>query len=81
MNDVTTTIRNYISKNILFSENDYPYSDEDSFIEKGVIDSMNVLELINFIEERFGIKVVDYEIIPENFDSIDKLTAYVGSKL
>ena len=81
MNDVTTTIRNYISKNILFSENDYPYSDEDSFIEKGIIDSMNVLELINFIEERFGIKVVDYEIIPENFDSIDKLTAYVGSKL
>ena len=81
MKDVLTTLRKYIAENILFSENGYPFSDEDSFIDNGIIDSMNILELISFVEERFGIKVVDHEIIPENFDSIDRLATYVESKV
>lgn len=72
-------IASYIAENILFSKNGYSYDFEDSFLENGIIDSMNVLELVMFVEENFGFKVKDDEILPENFDSISKLAAFVKS--
>jgi len=54
--------------------------DDDSFLEKGIIDSTGVLELVAFIEENFGIKVEDEELIPENLDSIDNLVTFINSK-
>jgi len=54
--------------------------DDDSFLEKGIIDSTGVLELVNFIEETFNIRVEDEELIPDNLDSLNKLTTYVGKK-
>ena len=42
---------------------------DDSFLEKGIIDSTGVLELVMFLEERFGIKVKDEELVPDNLDS------------
>jgi acyl carrier protein len=74
-------IRRYIADNILFTGNGYPYSDDASFLNEGVVDSMNVLELVMFVEQNFGIKVDDQEIIPDNFDSITKLATYVQNKV
>ena len=74
------TVRNHISKNILFSNNGYPYPDDASFLEEGIIDSMNVMELITFVEENFGVEVADEEITPDNFDSVSKIAAYVRRK-
>ena len=73
-------IRNHIAKNILFNDKGYPYSDEASFVEEGVIDSMNVMELILFVEESFGVEVADEEIIPDNFNSVRKIANYVRAK-
>jgi acyl carrier protein len=50
-------------------------------MDKGIIDSTGVLELLEFIEERFQIKVEDEDVIPDNLDSLDRLTDYVGRKL
>ena len=80
MNNITGIIRSYIAENILFSGNDYPYPDEASFLEEGIVDSMNVLELVGFVEEKFGIKVDDHEIVPDHFDSVSRLAAFVDSK-
>lgn len=55
--------------------------DDDSFLEQGVIDSTGVLELISWIEETYGVEVVDGELVPENFDSVDNVAAYLGAKL
>jgi acyl carrier protein len=55
-------------------------ADESSFLENGVIDSTGVLELINYIEGRFGIKVEDEELIPKNLDSIGGLIRFIESK-
>ena len=74
-------IRSYIAQNILFSENGHPYSDDASFLDEHIVDSMNVLELVMFVEETFGVAVEDQEIVPENFDSVSKLAAFVRSKL
>ena len=73
-------IRAYIAENILFSDNGYTYSDETSFLEEGIVDSMGIMELVMLVDEGFGITVEDEEVIPDNFDSISKLAAYIRRK-
>ena len=76
---VEEILQKHIAETILFS-NSYPYEDTDSFMENGVLDSMNVMELVSFLEQEFGIQVADHEIIPDNFDSIRQMSAFVQSK-
>jgi acyl carrier protein len=52
-----------------------------SLIELGVIDSTGVLEIVGFIESRFGFEIPIDEIAPEYLDTIDNITAYVGARL
>jgi len=74
-------IRQYLATNFLFSDNGFELDDEASFLEEGVVDSTGVLELVMFVEETFGITVQDEEIVPQNFDSVSQLAAYVRRKL
>jgi len=46
----------------------------------GVIDSMSLWPLIVFVEERFGIKVEDTDIMQENFQTLQALTKFIESK-
>ena len=54
--------------------------DAGSLLDAGVVDSTGILEVIMFVEEAFGIEVPDEDIVPENFDSIDRMTAYIEGK-
>ena len=54
--------------------------DDTSFLDAGLIDSNGVLELIDFIEEEFGITVEDSELVPKNLDSINNICRFVESK-
>lgn len=72
-------IRTHIAQNILFSKT-YAHPDDASFLEEGIIDSMNVMELILFVEEKFGVAVADDEIVPDNFDSVARIAAFVRRK-
>jgi acyl carrier protein len=80
MAQIEAMIRKYIADNILFSKSGYPYPNDASFLENGIIDSMNVLELVVFVEDNFHIAVEDQEVIPDNFDSVARLTAYIQQK-
>src|SRR5690606_30892929 len=62
MTDATTDIRAFIAESFLFGDADALPADTDSLIEHGIVDSTGVLELVAFIEERFGIAVADAEI-------------------
>jgi acyl carrier protein len=53
---------------------------DDSFIEKGIIDSTGILQLVEFVEQEFGLQVADEDLIPENLDSISRLVAFVERK-
>lgn len=55
--------------------------DSTSFLDTGLIDSTGVLELVDFLEERFGITVEDSELVPENLDSLDNLCRYLEKKV
>jgi len=78
--EVKKQIRDFILKNALSGSTGINLDDEDSFLEKEIIDSTGVLELVSFVEERFGIEVNDDELIPDNFDSVSKLNEYVKKK-
>jgi acyl carrier protein len=55
-------------------------TDADSLLETGILDSLGVLALVGFIETRYGIAVTEDEMMPENFDSIDAIAAFVNGR-
>lgn len=75
--NIKSTLRRYVLENFLFSDDEAALQDSASFLEAGIIDSTGVLEIILFIEETYGFKVKDEEMLPENLDSIDNLVAFV----
>lgn len=79
--EIEGQIRRYVLESFLFTTDDTRLDSWASFLEEGVIDSTGVLELVAFVEETFGIEVSDEEILPENFDSVVKLAAFVKAKL
>lgn len=80
MPDIAREIREFVINNFLFGRNGGELSDQQSFLDTGVIDSTGVLELVGFLEEHFGITVADRELVPENLDSIDNVTRFVSRK-
>ncbi len=74
-------IRQFVIDNFLFGEPDEELTDDASFLERGYIDSTGVLELVTFLEQRFGIEIADDELVPENLDSISRVVAFLESKL
>ncbi len=79
MSDVQNKIRSFIVDNFLFGD-DEGLESGTSFLDEGIVDSTGILELIEFISEEFEITVEDEELIPENLDSIDNVTAFIGRK-
>ncbi len=77
---VAQILRNFVIDNFLYADRDTQLNDDDSFSDKGIVDSTGVLELITYVESEFGIRVSDEEIIPDNFDSLEKLTRYIQTK-
>lgn len=73
-------LRSFILENYLFTDDQSALKNTDSFLTMGIIDSTGIMEVIFFIEENFGIKVADEEMVPENLDSIANLVAFVGRK-
>ena len=73
-------IKQYVADNFLFSDGDYHLPDDVSFLEEGIVDSTGVLELVMFVEDTFNVAVRDEEIVPDNFDSVARLAAYIRRK-
>ena len=78
--ELKAAIRKYLADNVLYSGGIHQLQDDSSFLERSLLDSTGVLELVAFIEDSFGVKVGDDEIIPENLDSIELVAAYVARK-
>ena len=76
---LTNEIRNYIIEASL--EDIDKIKDETLIFEEGLLDSMGLLFLIEFLNEKYDIVVNDEELNPKNFESIDNIVAFVNSKL
>jgi acyl carrier protein len=83
MKDSTETVgllRSFILENYLFTQDQSALKNSDSFLDSKILDSMGILEVIQYLNEQFGIKVHESEMIPDNLDSIDNLVAFIAKK-
>lgn len=73
-------IRAFLSENFPLSASGTVDGDQ-SLVESGVIDSLGVLELVEFLDEKYGLQIAEEELVPENLDSIARIVRFVSSKL
>lgn len=76
---IVQQVRQFIQGNFVYGQAD-PISDDDSFLEGGIIDSTGILELIAFLSQQYSIVVSDEEAVPDNLDSISRVSAFVVRK-
>lgn len=79
LNDILTSTRAFVFENYLYARPDYPLGPNDSLLSNGVIDSMGVIEMVDFIRDQFGVDVRDEDITEENFGTLTSIAAYVQS--
>jgi acyl carrier protein len=75
--NTTDTIRDFITHEILHGSLPKPLGEDDQLVESGIIDSLGVMTLLSFLEEKFMIQIPDNELTPENFASLSSITALV----
>jgi acyl carrier protein len=80
MSTIEQDVREFLRDNLFLTSVD-DLSDDDSFLEKGIVDSMGILHLIAFVEDKYGIRPADEDLITENWDSIRRMSNYVRGKL
>jgi acyl carrier protein len=80
LDEVRQKLRHFILENYLFSDDQNALKDDDSFLDGGILDSMGILELIEYLDEGLGIKVEGDELVPDNLDSINSLIKYISAK-
>jgi acyl carrier protein len=78
--DIEREVLSFIVTNFLFGQS-VDLQPEESLLGRGLIDSTGVLELVDFIEERYAITIKDEEVIPGNLDSVNNVATYVARKL
>lgn len=79
--NIKNTIRSFIFDNFAYRLDGVEFDDSESLSGAGILDSIGVLSLVTFVEEAFDVSVSDDEVAPENLDSIDNLTGFIGRKL
>jgi acyl carrier protein len=77
---VETVINDYISRELVQDPALLPLADETSLLESGILDSLSLLRLVVFLEERFGLTVGDANLLPENFASVNAICAYLRAR-
>ena len=82
MDTLTHDLRQFIVESFLFGDtsDSSSFSDDDSFIDRAIIDSTGILELVAFVEQTYDIRIEDEELVPENLDSVRQLAAFINLK-
>ncbi|HEX6629024.1 MAG TPA: acyl carrier protein [Gemmatimonadaceae bacterium] len=73
-------VRNFLQENFLYMRPDFVLSDDDRLLERGVVDSMGIAEMVTFIEDEFGIKMSDEDISEANLGSLRAIGRFVTQK-
>lgn len=78
--DTRGVIRGYLQDRFMIGRSMSSLMDTDPLLEKGILDSTGVLELVGFIEETFSFSVEDEELVPGNLGSVENIVRYVERK-
>ena len=80
-NEIRDIISGFIRNNFLLNNNRDNIDENLSLYENRIVDSTGILEVVDFLEEKFGIKINDDELVPDNLDSLNKMTVFVKRKM
>lgn len=78
--DTLTLIREFIESNFPLAK-ERSLKDEDSLLESAIVDSMGVLDIVTFVEEKFGIELTDDDLVADSFESIAGIAALVKERM
>jgi len=78
---VRDKVRDFILQNYLFTTDPAALGLDDSLLDRGIVDSSGMMEIIFFIEEQLGVKMREGEMVPDNLDSVNKITRFVQARL
>ena len=78
--NLNKNIKSFVLQNFLFTSDEAVLGDAESLLQRGIVDSTGILELVMHLEETYGIKVLDDEMLPANLDSINALASFVARK-
>jgi acyl carrier protein len=78
--EIITRVRGFVQENFLYMHSNFQLSDDDRLLDKGVIDSMSIVEMISFIEREFGIQANEEEVSDANFGSLSGIARFVSEK-
>jgi len=73
-------VRWFVQENFLYMMPDFVLGDDDRLLERGVVDSMGIAELISFVESEFGVVAAESEISEANFGSLRSISQFVASR-
>ena len=71
---IQQTVKKFLTDELSYGEGFGPNTD---LIEQGVIDSMSLLRLVTFLEERYELRVQDEDLVPENFRTLAAIDTFV----
>jgi acyl carrier protein len=77
--DLAASVREFILKQFPLARK-HRIKNSDHLLENGVLDSVGVLEIVAFVEQEYGFGVSDEDLVPENFQTIDHIAAFIQSK-
>jgi acyl carrier protein len=72
-----TVINDYISRELVQDPALLPLANETSLLGSGILDSLTLLRLVDFLEQRFGITIGDADLLPQNFTSVNTICAHL----
>lgn len=75
--DIRSKVRSFVEKNFYVPDS-FKLGDDTSLLESGIVDSTGVMEIVSFLQSDFDIDVPDLDLVPDNLDSIGKISAYIG---
>jgi acyl carrier protein len=78
--EIINELRSYVTENFLYARPDYVVAEHDHLLEKGVVDSMGMLELLTFLQDRFRVEPADDEITEDNFATLGRIASFIGAK-
>lgn len=73
-------VRTYLQENFLYTMPDVVLDDDDKLLERGIVDSMGIVELLTFIEDEFGVKPADDEISEANLGTVRAVVGFISTK-
>lgn len=78
--DVEASVRGFLNDQVAVRHDSGAVSADESLLDSGLLDSASILELVSFLEERFGFVISDEELLPENFETINAIVELVTSR-